>query len=231
LLAGSSILLAATAANAGGAYRGSIKDGPYEHAFSWTGFYVGGNVGGGWGDADWTFLAGSRTSHDLDGGVGGVHAGYNYQFSPNLVAGIEADFTWSGMDGSSLCPSGVHTCVTEVNNFGSVRGRLGFAAHRLLVYATAGFAWGDIDAKAVPIGGGVTQSYDVSDRTGWVAGLGTEYAFAHNWIIGVEWKHYDFGDETGRPMSRSRPTRGLPTTLRSIPSLAVSAINSDLRTS
>ena len=148
-------------------------------------------------ESDTVFENGNPTSHDLDGGVGGIHAGYNIQFGPNLVAGVEVDFTWSSMDGSSTCPSPGFKCATDVNHFGSVRGRLGYAADRLLVYGTGGFAWGDVDFRAIPVGGGVTQSYDVGDRTGWVAGIGAEYAFTNNWIFGVEWKHYDFGSESG----------------------------------
>lgn len=198
LAAGAAFFALTTAADANGRGRSIKDDGPYDRPFSWTGFYVGGHAGGGWGDSDTVFTDfGTKNSHALDGGVGGVHAGYNFQFSSNLVAGLEVDFTGSGMSGSSTCPAATFTCTTDVNTLGSVRGRLGFAANRLLVYGTAGFAWGDVDFRAIPVGGGVTQSYDVSDRTGWVAGVGAEYALTNNWIIGLEWKHYDFGSEKG----------------------------------
>jgi hypothetical protein len=129
--------------------------------FTWTGFYIGGNAGGGWG--------GESTSVDLEGFnyfaanpapgevtkvgddaafIGGGQIGYNYAIN-RIVAGIEADF--SGFDiraakipASSKADWGSDTRVSvELNWLATVRGRLGLAMDRWLVYGTGGAAFSD----------------------------------------------------------------------------------------
>ena len=68
----------------------------YAPLFSWTGFYIGINGGGGFGSSNWD-LTGSRT---VSGGLVGGTVGYNYQFG-QAVAGIEGDVDWSGINGST----------------------------------------------------------------------------------------------------------------------------------
>ena len=130
------IALAATAANAAAADLGRRQ--PYYPApapvyaplFSWTGFYIGINGGGGFGSSNWD----STGSRDVSGGVIGGTAGYNYQFG-QVVAGIEGDVDWSGINGTTnnLCPFG---CKTSNNWLATVRGRLGYAADRFMPFVT-----------------------------------------------------------------------------------------------
>ena len=139
--------LASTTANAAdlGPYRGgSIKDAPppmaYSRPFSWTGFYVGAQVGYGWGTTD--AISGPLTgfdqsySYDTNGWLGGAHAGYNWQ-RQNLVFGLEGDIEASGLGGSGIGSLGLNHS-TDVSWLGSLRGRLGIAYDRTLFYATAG---------------------------------------------------------------------------------------------
>jgi outer membrane immunogenic protein len=151
-------------------------------AFSWTGFYLGLNGGGGWGHSSW-----DRTG-DLNpsGGVIGGTAGLNWQMG-QVVVGIEGDLDWSGISGttSTLCPAG---CTTRNDWLGTVRGRLGYAFDRFLPYVTGGLAAGDIRATT-PGFAGATQS-----NLGWTVGVGMEVAIVANWSAKAEYLHVDLGN-------------------------------------
>jgi outer membrane immunogenic protein len=158
---------------------------PPAPVYSWTGFYVGANGGYGWKDPTVTFTPNDinaisstcvptiatfflgtcppPTSFGIRGGFGGLQAGYNWQFSPQWVAGLETDFDWSDIKGTGTSnfvqgaflgavptaqPSNF-TVSQDLKWFGTVRARLGYLpADRLLVYATGGFAYGRIDENA-----------------------------------------------------------------------------------
>jgi outer membrane immunogenic protein len=181
------IALAATAANAAAADLGRRQ--PYYPApapvyaplFSWTGFYIGINGGGGFGSSNWD----STGSRDVSGGVIGGTAGYNYQFG-QVVAGIEGDVDWSGINGTTnnLCPFG---CKTSNNWLATVRGRLGYAADRFMPFVTGGGAFGDIRASSP----GLPDTS--SDKAGWTIGAGLEAALARNWTAKVEYLYVDLG--------------------------------------
>jgi outer membrane immunogenic protein len=135
--------------------------------YSWTGFYVGGNFGGGWEHSDWTGstivtplgLTGTQIfafSQNASGVLGGGQVGLNYQLPSNFVVSIEADIDGSGIRGSTgfcstnvspVLPAGLFgNCVStssRLNAFGTARGRLGYAFNNLLLYGTGGFAWGE----------------------------------------------------------------------------------------
>ena len=140
---------------------------PPPPVFSWTGAYVGLNVGGGF-KADNSF----GRAGDVSGVVGGGQIGYNYQISPLFVVGIETDF-----QGTSL-----RTTNVSLPWFGTVRGRAGFALlnSTLLVYGTGGFAYGELNSP-----------FRSDVHTGWTAGGGVEYAFLPNWSAKVEYLYTD----------------------------------------
>ncbi len=183
---------AASAADLGPYRRGSVKDAPppvaYSRPFSWTGLYVGAQVGYGWGNTDASSgpLTGfdQSYSYDTNGWVGGVHAGYNWQFQ-NLVYGIETDIEASSISGGGLGSLGfAHN--TELNWVGSTRGRLGIAYDRTLFYATAGWAYGDVRIDKT------FASYsDV--RHGWTAGAGVEHAISDRMTMRLEYRYTDLG--------------------------------------
>ena len=136
--------------------------------FNWTGFYFGGHVGYGWGD--------TAVGGDVDGFLGGVQLGYNWQLSRNWVFGIEGDI--SGTDINNAVP--VH-----VDYLGTLRARVGYTWDRTMVYGTGGLAW---NRSAV-------AGFHDTD-TGYALGLGIEWAFAPNWSTKVEYMYYAF-DNTG----------------------------------
>ena len=87
------------------------------------------------------------------GAVGGDQVGYNWQFSPVWVAGLEADIQASGLRGSfnrlaAFVPLSLNA-EQKLNWFGTVRGRLGYLVNeRILLFGTAGLAYGETEASA-----------------------------------------------------------------------------------
>ncbi len=185
--------------------------------FNWTGFYVGGNVGGGWANTDFsgtaTDLGVTSTfsgTNNYSGVLGGGQIGANYQFTNNWVIGIEADVDWASLSNTaSVCTfaAGVTTGCASNNNkiddFGTVRGRFGYAANNVLFYGTGGWAWANTTTSAalncagtgcpttsLAFTGGATSAS--ATPSGWTAGGGVEWAFTRNWTLRAEYLHLQF---------------------------------------
>jgi outer membrane immunogenic protein len=211
----STVALAALAGSAFAADLPSRKEAPVYIApvpvFSWTGFYVGADIGGAFGQtnlhSDWS----GWNSHSLDtsGVMGGGYVGYNYQLNQNFVIGVEGDFqgtsadkTWSWVGSNVLGDANVYTVKTQLNWLASVNGRLGVAYDRALFYAIGGAAWAEGKGTltgAAPSGlfiGSVSSSKTLS---GYDVGGGVEYAFTPNWVGRVEYRYYDFGKNNLNP--------------------------------
>lgn len=174
--------------------------------FSWTGAYVGLNVGFGGGKAKHpinlsdgagtTFLDGSA---DLtsSGFLGGVQAGYNYQID-QWVVGVEADFQGSGIKGEGSFsvdipggPSFDAKAGTRLNWYGTVRGRAGvLATDRFLVYATGGLAYGQTKSYLKADGDELSAK---KTKAGWTIGAGAEYAITDNVTFKTEYLYTDLG--------------------------------------
>ena len=201
-------------------------------AYDWTGFYLGANAGYGWQPDYNVSITGSPLiessqafgtvpyhvgSNSNGGFIGGGQVGYNWQ-SSSLVIGIEADIQYSGMNGdgascSFLGCDNVKTSVSQdLNWFGTVRPRIGFAADQALFYATGGLIYGGVDDKAniseYAGSGRQVRGDSSSTQVGWTVGGGIEYAFANNWTGKVEYLYYDLGDETVRG-NQSNPADGV----------------------
>jgi outer membrane immunogenic protein len=158
--------------------------------FSWTGFYVGVHAGYGWGRG--TASTGVfSSSGDMDGGFGGAQIGANWQTGA-LVLGIEADAAFADI-GNSQPVLGL-TGRGEIDALGTVRGRVGMAWDRALLYGTGGLAWANTDLSLNPGGFSETQTH-----IGWTAGVGLEYALSQNWSAKVEYLYMDFGSENYLP--------------------------------
>jgi len=154
--------------------------------FSWTGFYIGANVGYSSGHSDVNGLASGLG--DLTGIVGGGQIGYNWQ-AGGWVFGIEGDFQGTSEDAHA---SALGITVKEsLPWFATFRGRLGYAiAPTWMIYATGGAAW--VDHKFEATNGVATISSETS-RVGWAAGVGLEAAINRNWSWKVEYLHLDTG--------------------------------------
>jgi outer membrane immunogenic protein len=178
-------LLAAGAASAADlpSRKGPVVAPVYVPAFTWTGFYVGANAGYGFGNVN---ANGFANVGDLDGFVGGGQVGYNYQIG-QFVIGAEADF--QGADLSSGSNLGLVNVKTEW--YGTVRARAGVAFDRFLVYATGGWAYGNVKTS-IPA---LNFSSDRTHTGGFAVGGGIEYAFTNNLVAGVEYQYVDLGEK------------------------------------
>jgi outer membrane immunogenic protein len=144
-------------------------------AYNWTGFYLGVNLGGAWTDD----LAGTNTG----GVIGGGQIGYNWQgVGSPWVLGLEADF--QGSTQRETVTAGPLTAEAKLPWFGTVRGRLGYAFDRVMVYGTGGFAYQHLEASATIPGVTVVGS---DTGVGWTLGGGIEWAFFDRWSAKFEY--------------------------------------------
>ena len=161
--------------------------------YNWSGFYVGGHVGGGFEDSSWSdpFTGVNDTFND-GGFLGGAQVGANAQFNW-LVVGIEGDFSWTSLIKGSGTDSAGDTITTSPQWTSTVTGRIGAAFDRLLVYGKGGLAIAQDQSTYAPSGG--PTSTDTLTRTGWTAGAGLEYALTQNWTARVEYDYLGFGSK------------------------------------
>jgi outer membrane immunogenic protein len=194
-LAGLGVTLFAAAASAADlpprlAARAPAVVAPY---FSWTGFYVGANVGWGWSSGSGTITLGASTgptSGSGNGPFGGVQAGYNWQTGA-LVLGVEADIQASAGKGTATGQAGITTITATTKNpwFGTIRGRLGYAVDRWLWYVTGGGAYGEAKADGTLSTTGAFSS-SVTAWT-WTLGGGVEAALWDRWSAKLEYLYAD----------------------------------------
>lgn len=170
--------------------------------FTWTGCYVGIEGGRATGDAKHTAVTSSNPARigltiaefDLKGWLIGGTLGCNYQIASNWVIGIEDDLSWTDKRGSAndIAPFTKSTVTsTKERWLDTLRGRIGFAWDRVLIYGTGGAAFVGTTVDVVD-----RFNNSVSDsrtRTGWTAGGGIEWAMWNNLSLKVEYLHADFG--------------------------------------
>jgi outer membrane immunogenic protein len=160
--------------------------------YNWTGFYIGGHIGWGHGEKDWTFEgSGLGISHNPDGFLGGAQAGFNWQTGA-LVLGVEGQFSWTDWKDSSACPGPTFTCHTDIDHVATLALRLGFAAANWLFYVKGGGAWVDEEFHAT---NGISNFRGSRDEFGWMVGAGVEYGFTPNWSAKIEYNFMDFGSD------------------------------------
>lgn len=155
--------------------------------FSWTGFSIGVQGGYNWNKGD--FVVGGvpgTFSGDLNGGMLGGFAGYNYQFSNQWVVGVEGDLERNWADGTTAI--GAVSFGTSLDWQGSIRGRVGYSFDRALLYGTAGWAFARGEAEFPPLGS------DKANFNGFTIGAGLDYAFTDMVFGRVEYRYTNFGD-------------------------------------
>ncbi len=174
--------------------------------FTWTGFYVGGTIGG----IGVTSMAAfsDPVSHLYYGNLNdngtsvtaGLTVGYNYQANA-IVVGVEADYSFANIskNPSSVTPPYVYSLIgtSKLDSFGTVRARLGYAGiDRTLIYVTGGLAFADVKGSSnfyEPLNSGCTASFSQT-KTGWTLGGGVEYALTDHISAKVEGLYADLGD-------------------------------------
>ena len=175
---------------------------PLPPAFTWTGFYAGLNAGyavhtgsGGFSDPTYGIVTGGKRS---GGFAGGGQIGYNYQFTPGsgFVIGVETDIqgiAFAKADAAYLGTTPYYSVRPSLDYVGTVRARLGYAFDRVLVYGTGGFAYGG--GSRASSAASYPYTLPGTDRTGYAAGGGIEYAFTEKLSAKVEalYLHLDRG--------------------------------------
>ena len=174
---------------------------PVAPVYNWGGLYFGINGGWGFGQSDWNTPAfgGFDTGNfNINGGLVGATLGANWQVDA-WVFGIQGDFDGSWIDGTtSVCSTAsifisTVNCETKDKWLATLRGRLGFAADRVLFYATGGGAFGDVLANT-------TANRQSDNKAGWTAGAGIEAAFTPNLTGRVEYLFVDLQNSTFTPV-------------------------------
>ena len=207
----------------------ALKARPYAYApaYSWTGFYLGGVVGGvreqvnttyiapglpdGYFPADQTAIdAGSSNGFNKSRIMGGAEAGYNIQFN-SFVVGGEVDLDYLGFSntnsttfGTPLAGPVTSTTQQTANWMFTARGRLGWTVfERLLVFGTGGIAAVHNTVtetniySPVAVASGTDFSSVSGAQTGWVVGGGLEYAVTDHWTVKGEYLHVGMPNWTG----------------------------------
>ena len=203
-----------------------LKAPPLVPVFSWTGFYLGLNGGYSWGRSKTTaslfdnttgvLLATGATKFNLNGGVFGGQAGYNWQ-SGSMVYGLETDIQWSDEKSSTAFTCNLAVCLPtaipaggalaatvalnqKIDWFGTFRGRLGMTiTPTVLLYATGGLAYGEVKTAGVisgftALGAPVSAANSISStHAGWTVGAGIEGQLWGNWTGKLEYLYMDLG--------------------------------------
>jgi outer membrane immunogenic protein len=223
-IVGVALLAGTTLASAADLRRAPLKAPPIAAApvWSWTGFYIGAHAGYGFGSDDSVdttgqapvnianVLGGARPASvnlDRDGFVGGGQIGYNWQFAPNWLLGIEADISYTDIRETTnvvtlpLAGAGTlnNSFSSRLDYLGTVRGRIGYVFDRTLVYATGGLAYGDVRNSVNFFGTAGQLQFTGSTsgiETGYAVGGGIEHAFLPNWTVKGEYLYYDLGRDT-----------------------------------
>ncbi len=146
--------------------------------YSWTGPYVGANLGYQWADV-------TSNPTNPSGFAAGLQAGYNWQMMNQFVFGVETDLQLSAAD-DVFAP-------WKFSNpwFGTLRGRAGYAMGNVLFYGTVGLAYGGVHAQST-----ITGVSESRTHMGWAAGAGVEVALAGRWTAKAEYLYMDLGSRS-----------------------------------
>lgn len=202
-------VIVASNAQAADPYMPQYSSTSFAPSFSWSGAYIGGQLGGSWSDD--TINATGRSlptetfvqsySLDTDNFIGGLYAGYNFQFDNNIVLGAETDWAWGKLKDEKTTDVASYRVDAQTKQkwIGATRARVGYALDRWLPYVALGVAYSKIDSHVITsqASGNVERlSAAASDTfTGWTLGAGFDYAMGDNLILRAEYRHNDLGNK------------------------------------
>jgi len=189
--------------------------------FSWTGCYIGGNVGGAWAQSNWSDSRFGLNWGNTSNGrfIGGGQVGCNYQFyNPGFVIGFEGEGDWAGNNngnGVTAVLPRIGDTIRIVSNdtwLTTAAARFGYGWDHVLFYGKAGGGWvGNNGFTATDLRTGGMFTAGTNTISGWLVGAGIEYAFTNNWTVKVE---YDY--------------LGLPNRSFTIPGVLIPALAGDV---
>ena len=178
--------------------------------FSWTGFYVGGNIGGAWSRNTWTdtiLLTNFNNGGNNGAFIGGGQVGVNYQVN-NFVIGGEWDLDWASNHNNGngvITPLGTFVVTNNDRWITTLAARFGWAVDHWLFYGKAGGGWvgnnnNSLTVTNITTGVSITCgsfSTNCGNNTGgWLVGAGFEYAFTNNWTVKLEYDYLGLGNRT-----------------------------------
>jgi outer membrane immunogenic protein len=158
--------------------------------YNWTGFYIGGHVGYGWADFTDPLIGGVTAGVKPAGMIYGGQVGFNYQLG-SWVFGIEGEYSGTDIKESQGIV-GLASSDIKLKHIYNVAGRIGYAFDRTMLYGKFGGAWTEEEYNFTLLGGAATGNVS---RTGWLAGIGLEYAFWGNWSAKIEYNYMDMGNK------------------------------------
>jgi outer membrane immunogenic protein len=127
------------------------------------------------------------------GAIAGVHLGYQWHLTPNVVVGVEADIQKARVDNTRTILA-IIDVRSSLEHYATLRAKAGVVHGPFMLYITGGGAWAKTETD-VSILGLINASSDVS-RTGWTVGAGVDMQITPSWIVGLQYKHLKFGDKT-----------------------------------
>ena len=177
---------------------------PVTFVESWTGCYLGGNVGYGWSPTKWSDPASGIefASHTADGAVGGGQIGCDYQLDPQWVVGIRGMWDAAGLKGSSanaLNPA--LTDTSKVTWIATLTGRVGYVVEpRTMLYVQAGAAWAhakytECCTPPTPPPPPIPDGFANVTRSGWTVGGGLEHKFTPHLSAFIEYDYIGLGGD------------------------------------
>jgi len=156
-----------------------------QQTIDWSGIYVGGNVGWNFGNFD-NQTGGTSLSTSANGVGGGLYTGYNFQVTPNVVVGAEADFSLTDLKDSRT--NGGINLESKSDWNSNIRARVGYSFDRYLVYGAGGLALADLELSG-------NGDSDRKTALGWTVGAGGEAAITNNVSARLEYVYQDFGSQ------------------------------------
>ena len=162
-------------------------------AYNWSGFYVGGHLGGAFADVDYlhTNTGGVLDPYDQKPSsfAGGGHIGLQYQWT-NIVAGVEGSWTGMDLNETTLAPfSPDRSNSVGIRSLATVVGRVGIAWDKWMVYGKGGWATADTSFRRFITSTNATTASSSGWDDGWTAGVGIEHALLQNLILGFEYNY------------------------------------------
>jgi len=167
--------------------------------FTWTGCYIGGHIGGGWGRKHFEGGLTEPLPEDISGFLGGGQVGCDWQLAPNWLIGIQGSGSAADIKGDVLDPFVPYGKPFHARTdwLADVSGRIGWTWDRWMIYGKGGVAWAGDKYDVADLSFTPPFTFHASEtRTGFVAGVGLEWAFWNNWSAFLEYDFYGFGTRT-----------------------------------
>jgi outer membrane immunogenic protein len=183
---------------------------PVPVATNWTGFYFGGSVGGLWDRIDGSFVNPPPATWSVSHTVltAGALAGAQYQFSNNIVLGVEGNFievfrNGGGTDGChppASCFAGTALTGRIANDLWTAGGRLGYSLGNWMPYLNGGWASAKVDMLLTTPPGGVVAESTRTRHNGAYIGAGVDWKVWQSFVLGIEYRHYSFAGVSATPI-------------------------------